>query len=178
MKKAKVYTKYPLSSIVIYNGTTIAHFVLGGLGIIYGYSFSWAGYLFGALYLGFAFVQMYGIMPFEVCPNCVYYKLDNSICISGLNLMSRKIAKQGNTKDLSKRSKGSLCHNNMYMAALIAPIVAIIPAIVLNFSTFVLAVLITLIGLLFFRMFAVFRRIGCVHCAAKKECPNAGAMGL
>lgn len=178
MKKARVYAKYPLSSIVIYNGTTIAHFVLGGLGIIYGYSFSWAGYLFGALYLGFAFVQMYGIMPIEVCPNCVYYKLDNSICISGLNLMSRRIAKQGNTKDLSNRSKGILCHNNMYMAALIAPIVAIIPAIVLNFSTFVLAALITLIGLLFFRMFVVFRRIGCIHCAAKKECPNAGSMGL
>jgi hypothetical protein len=177
MKKVKVYSKYPLSSILIYNGTTVAHFVLGGLGIIYGYSFSWAGYLFGALYLGFAFVQMYGIMPFEVCPNCVYYKLDNGICISGMNLFSRRIAKQGDTKDFPNRSKGIICHNNMYMASFVAPIVAIIPALVINFSSFVLAVLITLIGLLFFRIFVLFRRIGCVHCAAKKECPNARSIG-
>ena len=178
MRKAKVYSKYPLSNILIYNGTTVAHFVLGGLGIIYGYSFSWAGYLFGALYLGFAFVQMYGIMPFEVCPNCVYYRMENSICISGLNLFSRKIAKQGNIKDLSNRNKGTLCHNNMYMFSLIAPIVAIIPALVLNFSPFVLAVQITLIGLILFRMFVLFKRIGCIHCVAKKECPNARSMRL
>jgi hypothetical protein len=177
MKKVKVYSKYPLSSILIYNGTTVAHFVLGGLGIIYGYSFSWAGYLFGALYLGFAFVQMYGIMPFEVCPKCVYYKLDNGICISGMNLFSRRIAKQGDIKDFPNRSKGIICHNNMYMASFVAPIVAITPALVINFSSFVLAVLITLIGLLFFRIFVLFRRIGCVHCAAKKECPNARSIG-
>ena len=178
MKKSKAYSRYPISSIIIYNGATVAHFILGGLGVIYGYSFSWAGYLFGALYLGFAFVQMYVIMPLEVCPNCVYYSMENSICISGLNLFSTKIAKRGDIKNLSNRSKGILCHNNMYMFSLIAPIVAIIPALVVNFSNFVLAVIITLIGLLLVRMFVVFRRIGCIHCAAKKECPNAESMGL
>ena len=177
MEKAKVYAKYPLSSIIIYNGITVAHFVLGGLGIIYGYSFSWAGYLFGALYIGFAFVQMYGIMPFEVCPNCVYYRLDNAICISGMNLFSRRIAKQGDLRDFSNRGKGILCHNKMYMASFIVPIVAIIPALVINFSTFLLAVLIVLIALMLVRVFVVFKRIGCTHCAAKKECPNARSMG-
>jgi hypothetical protein len=80
-------------------------------------------------------------------------------------------------KDFPNRSKGIICHNNMYMASFVAPIVAIIPALVINFSSFVLAVLITLIGLLFFRIFVLFRRIGCVHCAAKKECPNARSIG-
>ena len=178
MKKSKAYSRYPISSIIIYNGATVAHFILGGLGVIYGYSFSWAGYLFGALYLGFAFVQMYVIMPLEVCPNCVYYSMENSICISGLNLFSTKIAKRGDIKNLSNRSKGILCHNNMYMFSLIAPIVAVIPALVLNFSNFVLAVLIVLIGLLLFRMFVVFKKIGCIHCAAKKECPNARSMRI
>jgi len=175
MKEVKAYSKYPLSSIIIFNSTVVAHFVLGGLGIIYGYSFSWAGYLFGALYLGFAFAIMYGIMPFEVCPNCVYYRLDNAICISGMNLFSRRIAKQGDLKDFANRSKGVLCHSRMYIASLIVPIVAIIPALVLNFSPFVLAVLITLLVLLLVRVLVVIKKIGCVHCAAKNECPNASS---
>ena len=67
-----VYTRYPLSIILIYNGTTVLHFVLGGTGIILGYN-SWIGYLLGSLYLAFSFVEMYVHMPLKVCPNCVYY---------------------------------------------------------------------------------------------------------
>ncbi|MFC2024493.1 hypothetical protein ACFLTJ_02815 [Chloroflexota bacterium] len=178
MQKTKVYTKYPSSSILIYNGTTVAHFVLGGLGIIYGYSFSWLGYLFGALYLTFAFVQMYIIMPLKVCPNCVYYGMENSICISGMNMVSRRMVKKGDLKQFSNRSKGLFCHNNLYMAALIAPIAAIIPALVFNFSFLILAVLIAIVGLLIFRIFVVFKRIACIYCAARKQCPNAQSMGI
>ena len=64
------------------------------------------------------------------------------------------------------------------MAALIMPIVAIIPALVLNFSSGLLAILIVLVSLLIIRIFVIFKRIACVHCAAKKECPNAKSMGL
>jgi hypothetical protein len=178
VQKTKTYSKYPLSSIFIYNGATVAHFILGGLGIIYGYSFSWLGYLFGALYLAFAFVQMYIIMPLKVCPNCVYYRMNNSLCVSGLNRASRKMAKEGDLKQFSNRSKGPFCHNNLYMASLIAPIVALIPALVLNFSPFILSALIALVGLLLFRMFIIFRRIGCLYCAARRQCPNAKSMGI
>jgi len=34
-------TKYPLSSMLIYNGTTILHYLLGGIGIILGYNIPW-----------------------------------------------------------------------------------------------------------------------------------------
>jgi predicted N-acetyltransferase YhbS len=102
--KAELYTQYPLSSLLIYNGATILHFLLGGIGIILGYSFSsWAGYAFGALYLTFSFAEMYVMMPLTVCPHCVYYRMENSLCISGLNVISKRVAKKGEPKDFPRR---------------------------------------------------------------------------
>jgi len=176
--KAKLYTRYPLSSVLIYNGVTILHFLLGGVGIILGYNFSWTGYPFGSLYLAFSFVQMYAIMPLTVCPNCVYYKMENSLCTSAMNLISKKIAKEGDVKDFPKRAKSPFCHNNLYMAALLAPIIAIIPALVLNFSFVLLAILLTVVGLFLYRFFVVFKKRACPHCSAKYMCPNAKAMGV
>jgi hypothetical protein len=40
-ERTEVYTKYPLSSVLIYNGTTILHYLLGGVGIILGYNIPW-----------------------------------------------------------------------------------------------------------------------------------------
>jgi len=173
----KVYTRYPLSSVLIYNGTTILHFLLGGTGIILGYN-SWIGYLLGSLYLAFSFVEMYMLMPLKVCPNCVYYMLDNSICISGMNMVSRKVAKKGDVKDFPRRAKGPFCPNNLYIASLVIPIMVMIPALVLNFSVPVLAILLIVVGLLLFRFFVIFPKIACVHCRAKNVCPQAQSMGL
>jgi len=177
-KKAELYTRYPLLNILNYNGTTILHYSLGGFGIILGYDFNWAAYVFGGLYLTFAFSQMYLLMPLKVCPNCVYYQLENSICISGLNVFSRKIAKEGDIKDFANRSKGPLCPNNLYLAALIIPIIAIIPTLVLNFSFGLLAVFLAVLALLIYRFFVVFSKVACVHCRAKNICPNARSMKL
>jgi len=171
------YTRYPLANILIYNGTTVLHFLLGGLGIIIGYD-SWIGYLIGLLYLVFSFAEMYVHIPLKVCPNCVYYKLDNSICISGLNVVSRKIAKEGNTKDFPNRAKGLFCSNNLYIAALVIPIIAMIPALILNFSFILLTILLVVVALLLFRFFVIFTKIACVHCRAKNICPQAKSMGL
>ncbi|MCP5103424.1 MAG: hypothetical protein GY950_08595 [bacterium] len=65
-QKVNVYTRYPLSSVFIYNGVTILHYAAGGL------------------YFLFAVVQMYVIMPLSVCSNCVYYRMKNARCISVL----------------------------------------------------------------------------------------------
>ena len=173
----QVYTRYPLSSILTYNGTTVLHYLLGGIGIILGYD-SWIGYLIGSLYLVFSFGEMYVHMPLKVCPNCVYYKLENSICISGLNIVSRKITKEGNVKDFPNRAKGLFCPNILYIAALVIPIIAMIPALVLNFSFIVLAILLVVVGLFLFRFFVIFTKIACVHCRAKNICPQAKSMGL
>ena len=175
--KVQVYTRYPLSSILIYNGTTIIHYLLGGTGIILGYD-SWIGYLIGILYILFSFAEMYVHMPLKVCPNCVYYKLDNSLCISGLNIVSRKVAKEGNVKHFAGRAKGLFCPNNLYIASLVIPIIAMIPALILNFSVLVLAILVIVVGLLIFRFFVIFPKIACVHCRAKNICPQAQSMKL
>lgn len=177
--KAKLYTKYPLSSVFIYNGSTIMHFLLGGFGIALGYSFSsWAGYTFGVLYLVFSFVEMYVVMPLTVCPNCVYYRSKNSLCISGLNILSKKIAREGDSKDFSKRARGLFCPNNLYLVSLIVPIPAMIPALVVNFSFVLLLILLAVVGLLLFRFFIIFPKLACLHCAAKYHCPQAEAIGV
>jgi hypothetical protein len=177
-KKHKFYTRYPASHIVLYNSVTVLHFALGGIGIMLGYGSSWLAYLFGALYLGFAFVEMYLVMPLTVCPNCVYYGMKDAICISGLNVVSVKIARQGDVKDFPKRARGIFCHNNMYIASLALPVVAMIPALFINFSLTLLAIFIAVLGLLLFRFFFLFTKIVCIHCSAKNLCPNARSMGL
>jgi hypothetical protein len=177
--KAELYPRYPWSSVFIYNGSTILHFVLGGVGIILGYSFSpWAGYTFGILYLIFSFVEMYVVMPISVCPNCVYTRAKDWLCISGLNVISKKMAKEGDLKDFPRRAQGPFCPNNLYLGSLIVPIVALIPSLIVNFSVVLLLIFLAVMGLLLFRFFILFPRIACLHCRAKYECPQAGAMGV
>ncbi len=172
-----MYTRYPVSSIIIYNGATIAHYVVGGVGIIIGFG-SWAGYVLGLAYLVFSFMEMYVHMPLKVCPNCVYYKLDNSLCISGLNVVARRFVKEGSINDFPKRARGIFCPNNLYIAALAIPIVLMVVALVLSFSWLVLALLIIVVGLMAFRFFVIFTKIACVHCRAQNICPQAKSMGL
>jgi hypothetical protein len=178
-QKAETYVRYPLSSQIIYHGATVLHFLVGGFGILlaYGHS-SWAGYAFGFLYLLFSFSEMYVFMPLTVCPNCVYYRMKGSLCVTGLNVLSRKLAREGNTKNFVKRAQGVLCPNNLYMASLILPIVAIIPPLAINFSVVLLALLLLLVALLLFRFFVIFPKIACLHCRAKHVCPQAELMGV
>jgi hypothetical protein len=175
--KSALYTRYPWTSILIYNGLTVLHFWLGGAGLILGYG-RWWGILIGAAYLVFAFIEMYLLMPLKVCPNCPYYRLGNSLCISGLNVVSRKLTKEGKVQEFSQRAKGVLCPNNLYIASLALPIVLLIPALAINFSFLALGIFIVLIGLLAFRFFVIFPKVACGHCRAKNVCPNAQAIGL
>jgi len=174
---APVYTRYPVSSVLLYNGVTIAHYLLGAAGIALGYGY-WVGYFLGAVYLGFALVQMYVGMPLKVCPNCVYVRLEDSLCISGLNVVCRQFTSPGDVKDFGNRAKGALCPNNLYLAALAIPIVAIIPALVIDFSFAVLTIFVAVVALLAFRFFVIFSKVACVHCRAKNVCPNAKSMKL
>ena len=177
--KAETYVRYPLSSIFIYNGSTVLHFLLGGIGIALGYDYSpWAGYTFGLLYFVLSLVEMYLIMPLTVCPSCVYYRIKGGLCVAGLNILSRKIAGEGAKKDFPRRAEGLFCPNNLYMASLMVPIAAMIPGMIVNFSAVLLLVFLVVVGLLVFRFFVIFPRIACLHCKAKYACPQAGAMGV
>ena len=118
------------------------------------------------------------LMPLMVCPNCPYYRMEGSVCISGMNVVSRRIASEGDLKDFPKRGEGLLCHNNLYMAGLLIPVIAIIPALILNFSGLLLLIFLVVVGLLLFRVFVIFPKIACIYCCAKNRCPNAQSMGL
>jgi hypothetical protein len=66
----------------------------------------------------------------------------------------------------------------MYIAALIIPIIAAVPALIVNFSIPLLVIFLALIALLVFRFFVIFTKIACLHCRAKYKCPQAGQMGV
>jgi hypothetical protein len=172
------YARYPFSSLILYNGMTVLHFLLGGIGIMVGYGNSWVGPVFGVGYLVFSFIQMYVVMPLTVCPNCIYYGLEKSRCVSGLNMISRKIAKEGRADRFALRATGILCHNNLYMAALVAPALALIPSLILDFTLLILVIFLALAGLLLLRIFVVFTKVACIYCRAKEVCPNAQSMGI
>lgn len=176
--KAALYIRYPWSSILVYNGVTFLHFLLGGVGIVYGYNASSLAYGLGILYLLLAFGQMYLIMPLRVCPNCVYSRLENARCTSGLNLIARRITKPGDPARFSARASGLLCHNNLYLASLIVPVVVLLPALVANFTALLLAMWAAVVGLLMFRFFVIFSMMACLHCKAKFDCPNAEFSGV
>jgi hypothetical protein len=172
------YLRYPLANMVIYNGATLLHYLLGAVGLALGYQGSPAAYGIAIVYLLFSLTQMYLLMPLLVCPNCVYYTLDESRCVTGLNAFSKKITKRGNIKDFPDRGRGIFCHNNLYMVALIFPIIGVVPALVFNFSVALLLMLLALIALLLFRIFVIFAKLACVYCSAKNICPNAQSMGI
>lgn len=176
--RAKLYQNYSLLRVFLYEFSTILHYIIGGLGLIIGYTFLRLGYLIGSIYIIFAFLQMYILMPMTVCPNCVYYRMKDSCCVSGLNKLSRKLAKEGNPEDFPKRAEGLFCYNNIYMAALFFPIVASVPALILNFSLFLLTSFLIVLGLLAFRFFVIFPKIACLHCHAKYTCPIGEKIGV
>jgi len=64
------------------------------------------------------------------------------------------------------------------MTALIVPIIAVIPALILNFSFLLLVILLIILGLLILRFLVIFPKIACLHCYAKYKCPQAEAMGV
>lgn len=117
--KVRLYKRYPLSSVLLYNGSTILHFLLGSAGIMLGYrSWPWVGYAFGLLYLVFALAEMYVLMPLAVCPHCAYYRLKGGLCISGLNVVSQRFAGEGDPRLFARRAEGLLCPNNLYLVSL------------------------------------------------------------
>ncbi|MFX1479339.1 MAG: hypothetical protein ACFFCI_14490 [Promethearchaeota archaeon] len=176
--RAKLYQKFSYFRVFIYEFSTILHYLIGGVGLIIGYTFLRLGYLIGLIYIVFAFLQMYILMPLIVCPNCVYYRMKDSRCVSGLNKISRKIAKEGKPEDFPKRAEGLFCYNNIYMAALFFPLVASIPALILNFSFYLLIAFLIVLGLLIFRFFVIFPKVACLHCNAKFTCPIGEKIGV
>ena len=176
--KETAYHRYPLKNILIYNFATILHYVLGFMGILFAFDYSLSGKLIAIVYICFSFAQMYVLMPIMVCPNCVYTRKPELLCISGLNIISRKIFPKGDINKFKSRAEGVLCHNNLYMTTKVFPLLTMLPFLFLNFSATLLLLFLSIAGILLFRIFYIFKKIACNHCLAKNTCPNAKSMGL
>jgi hypothetical protein len=174
-----IHSRYPASSVVLYNGTTVVHFGLATAGLVVVFS-RWplVGWLLGGVYCVFAFAQMYLVMPLAVCPHCAYRTMSAARCVSGLNLLSGRFSRVRSPEEFGRRGEGALCHNNLYMAALVAPLALVLAGLLFNYSLAGLVVLLVLAGMMAFRYFILFKRIACPHCAARGRCPNAKAMGI
>jgi hypothetical protein len=180
MSGVDVYRVYPWRNVALYNGATLLHFGLAAIGVIVAYD-RWPalGWVVAVAYLLFALGQMYVVMPLVVCCSCVYHTMLRSRCVSGLNVVSQHYKRIEPLDEFeARRTQGPLCHNNLYMAALIAPIPLILVGLIVNFSLPALVLMLAVAGLLAFRFFVVFQRTACPHCAAKGRCPNAKAMGI
>ena len=175
--RQKAHRVYPASSVLAYETVTVAHYLLGSVGILIGFgAFDWAPWA-ALAYALFAFGQMYVAMPLMVCRNCVYHRMEGARCVSGLNRVARRIAREGRLEDFEKRA-GGLSHNKLYMASFIIPIVAIAVALVMEHSVVALLLLVAVVALFAVRFFVLFKRVACPHCMAKHRCPNARSMGI
>ena len=177
--KAELYHRFPLSTILIYNGATILHFLIGS--IIFLHSAFFLGKFapnLALFYFLFSILEMYIVMPIQVCRNCVYFRLENGLCVSGLNLLTREFTSNGNPSNFHKRAVGLFCPNNLYIFSLVFPIICGIPILIFNFSYTLLSLEIFLFILLITRFIYIIPRLACVHCLAKFTCPQAGQMGV
>jgi hypothetical protein len=175
----EVYRRYPAVNIAIYTGATLAHYGLGAAGVLIGYDrWSVLAWVVGLGYLLFALGQMYVLMPLVVCPGCAYRRLEGARCVSAMNVVSARLAPLAETDAFPLRAKGAFCHNNLYMASLIAPLVLIAPALVIAFSWALVGIFAAVAVLLVLRMFVIFPRVACGHCVERGRCPNAQAMGI
>ena len=175
-----VYRSYPLRDVALYNGVTLLHFGLAAAGLLLAYD-RWpvVAWVLAIVYLLVALGQMYVVMPLVVCAACVYTTMPGSRCVSGMNLVAARLGRRTPAEEFeARRTKGVLSHNKLYMGSLIAPIPLLAVGLSFNFSALALAALLVVAALLAFRIFVVFKRTACPHCAAKGRCPNARAMGI
>jgi hypothetical protein len=172
ISSGKVLTYYPTSHVLIYNGATVLHFFLGAYLIVAGYDFLWFRYLFGLFYLMCAFIHSYVILPLVVCPNCSYFALENTRCVSGLNIISAMITVKGTGKNFKKRTRGIFCHDNIFWLIMLFPLPAVIPAFIINFSVQLLLAGILHASSLFFRIAYIVPQISCEHCRAHNDCTH------
>lgn len=176
--KPTSYSRYPLKNVITYNLVTILHYIFGFAGILYALNFSNTAQIAAVFYVSFAFVQMYVLMPIMVCPNCVYTKKPGMFCVTGLNIIARKLPVEGDINNFADRGKGILCHNNLYLAAKIIPLVIMLPFVFINYSPTLLGIFLIVLALLLLRIFYLFKKLACAACLAKNICPNAQSMGL
>ena len=60
--------------------------------------------------------------------------MDGSRCILAMNVLAARIAATRPLDEFPGRANGILCHNNLYLGSLIAPIPLMVPGLVVSFA--------------------------------------------
>jgi ribosomal protein L34E len=121
MQKAEIYGRYPISSVIIYNGSTVVHFLAGGFILLFlAKMIGSVGIAVSVLYVVLAFLEMYVIMPLKVCTNCVYFRTPDSRISTlferrqakknGFGHEDKRIASIGNRVGVSMQSLHGTSH--------------------------------------------------------------------
>ena len=166
---AVLFTCYPLSHVLIHNGSLILHFFLAAYAIIVAYDFLWFRYLFGLFYLLFAFIHAYIILPLLVCPHCPYFTLENARCMSGLHIISAMITTKGTGKQFKTRTKGLLSYDSIFWLSMLLPLPLVLPAFLINLSIQLVIACVLLSGSIAFRVANISPKLSCIHCRAKTK---------
>lgn len=171
------YRSFPLGHVVVYVMSTGAYFTLGAAGIaLSGRSF--VTIVLGIAYGLFAFAQTYGYMPLAVCPHCMYTRMGDGRCASGMDCVSRRLREPRDVEGLMAREHARPSHNAVVQATLVLPIVVMLVGITYAPSLALAATFVLVVGLLAFRIHFVMPRLACARCASKRVCPNAANMGV
>lgn len=179
-QQSRSFRHYPLWRVLLTNGLTVGHYVVGASAIVVAYPHHPVlGCPIGLAYFVYATVQLYVLMPLVVCPGCVYRTIRGGRCPSGLNLisarLSRAAAPTAGTAGFEARNQGALCQSSLCLWSLVAPLPIALPGLVLFFSWTGLAVWLAVAVLAAVRVGGFYRLVVCSHCLARRWCPVARA---
>ena len=175
--KSRSFRRYPLWRVLLTNGLTFVHYVVGASAIVFAYpNYPILGWPIGLAYFVYAAVQLYVLMPLVVCPSCVYRGIQGGRCPSGLNLISARLSRAPmQTAGFDTRTEGTLCQSSLCLWSLVVPLPIALPGLAISFSWMGLALSVAVAVLAAVRLTGVFRLVVCSHCLARRWCPVARA---
>jgi hypothetical protein len=175
--KLRSFRRYPLWTVLLTNGLTCVHYVVGASAIVFAYqNHPVIGWPISVAYFVFAMVQLYVLMPLVVCPGCVYRTIQGGRCPSGLNWISARLLRApAQSAGFETRSQGALCQSTLCLWSLVVPLPIALPGLVIAFSWTAFALSLAVCMLTAVRLAGVFRLVVCPHCLARRWCPVARA---
>ena len=139
--------------------------LLGAAIFLVGFGTSFWGWVAAGFCIVYGVVGTFWVIMF-VCPYCHYY--DTKFCPCGYGKISAKLRPKKDDKLFMKKFKKNI---PVIVPLWIAPIVAGGISLILNFSTWMLALTILFVINSFIVLPLVSTRYGCAHCPQRNACP-------
>ncbi len=161
MDETRIYQNFPIRIVIFCNLLPLLVYATGV------YILSGFGILMAVAYLFYCFWMEYRVMKLG-CVNCIYY---GKLCGTGKGKLCSLLFKQGDPKKFAQ-TKISWIDMLPDFMVVIFPLVGGIILLILNFSGFLLAVLVFLVLLYFFGNSLIRGPVMCKHCRQRElGCP-------